>query len=55
MNWGSLANFVEMGGYAAYVWGAYLVTVALIVAEIVSLRARRRRSARDVARHARAS
>jgi len=52
MNWGSLGNFFEMGGYARYVWGAYLVTLALIAAEIVLLRARRRRSVRD-ARQAR--
>jgi heme exporter protein D len=47
MNWGNLGNFLEMGGYARYVWGAYLVTLALIVAEIVLLRVRRRRSMRD--------
>jgi len=47
MNWGSLSNFLEMGGYAGYVWGAYLVTLTLIAAEIVLLRTRRRRSMRD--------
>jgi heme exporter protein D len=50
MNWGSLASFLEMGGYAAYVWGAYVVTTVLIAAEIVALRARRRRIVREVAR-----
>ncbi|HTT11781.1 MAG TPA: heme exporter protein CcmD [Burkholderiaceae bacterium] len=53
MNWGSLADFLEMGGYGRYVWGAYLVTVALIAAEIAAVRARRRRSVRDVARQVR--
>jgi heme exporter protein D len=44
VNWGSLDNFVAMGGYGLYVWGSYAVTFALIVAELVVL-ARRRRSA----------
>ncbi len=44
MNWGSLDNFLAMGGYALYVWGAYAVTLALIVAELVAL-ARRKRNA----------
>ncbi len=43
MNWGSWDNFLAMGGYGLYVWGSYLVTLALIVAEIALL-ARRRRS-----------
>jgi heme exporter protein D len=55
MNWGSLSNFLEMGGYARYVWGAYLVTLALITAEIVVLRVRRRRSMRDVRQAGRGS
>ena len=53
MNWGSVSNFIEMGGYGGYVWGAYIVTIVLIGAEIVALRARRRRTVRDVARRAR--
>jgi heme exporter protein D len=31
-----------MGGYAFYVWGAYGVTAAAIVIEILAVRARRR-------------
>ena len=42
MNWGSLENFLHMGGYGAYVWGSYAVTAALLVAEVAWLRARRR-------------
>ena len=34
MNWGSLDNFLAMGGYGFYVWGSYGVTLALIAAEI---------------------
>jgi heme exporter protein D len=42
MNWGSWDNFLAMGGYAFYVWGSYGVTLALMVAEIVLVRARKR-------------
>jgi len=44
VNWGSLNNFLAMGGYGLYVWGSYVVTLVLIVAELILL-ARRRRSA----------
>jgi heme exporter protein D len=53
MNWGSLSNFWNMGGYAWYVWGAYGVTVVLVAAEIVALRARHKRAVQEVARQAR--
>jgi heme exporter protein D len=42
----SLADFFAMGGYGFYVWGAYLVTAALIVVEIVAVRARLRNARR---------
>jgi heme exporter protein D len=42
MNWGSLENFLAMGGYGFYVWGSYGVTLVLMVAEIALLRARKR-------------
>jgi heme exporter protein D len=35
-----------MGGYGFYVWGSYGVTLILLAAEIIMLRARRRRLAR---------
>jgi heme exporter protein D len=44
VNWGSLDNFLAMGGYALYVWGSYAVTLALIVAELALL-ARRKHNA----------
>ena len=37
-----MSEFLAMGGYGFYVWGAYLVTVLVIVAELVALRSRRR-------------
>ena len=42
MSWGSWSEFWAMGGYALYVWGSYAATAAVIVAEIVMLRLRRR-------------
>ncbi len=42
MNWGSWQNFFAMGGYGLYVWGSYAVTLAVLVAEVVALIARRR-------------
>jgi heme exporter protein D len=42
LSWGSLENFLAMGGYAFYVWGSYLVTLGLLVAEIVLLTLRKR-------------
>ena len=43
MNWGSWSDFFRMGGYALYVWGSYVVTAVLIVAEIVLVAMRRRK------------
>ena len=44
MQWGSVENFLSMGGYGFYVWGSYLVCAAVIVAEVVMVRARGRRA-----------
>lgn len=46
MNWGSLSNFLHMGGYALYVWGSYVVFGMFLVAEVVILLRRRRTLAR---------
>jgi heme exporter protein D len=37
-----MSEFLAMGGYGFYVWGAYGVTALAVVVEIVALRARRR-------------
>ena len=42
MNWGSWSEFFAMGGYAFYVWGSYLVTLGLVIAEIALLALRKR-------------
>jgi heme exporter protein D len=45
MNWNSLAEFVAMGGYGAYVWGSFGVVFGLMAAEVLAL-ARRWRTLR---------
>ena len=37
MSWGSFGEFLAMGGYGLYVWGAYVVTLLLIALELVLL------------------
>jgi heme exporter protein D len=37
-----MSDFLAMGGHGFYVWGAYVVTAIVIVAEVLALRARRR-------------
>ncbi len=44
MQWDGLSDFLHMGGYGFYVWGAYAVTAICIVAELIALRARGRRA-----------
>jgi heme exporter protein D len=44
MQWGSIENFLAMGGYGFFVWGSYGVTLAVIAGEIWALRHRRRRA-----------
>ena len=48
MHWNSLSEFINMGGYGTYVWGSYLVTFVLLTAEIIALRARKRKLAQSV-------
>ena len=42
MQWGSIDNFLAMGGYGFFVWGSYGVTLVIIAAEIWALRNRSR-------------
>ena len=44
MNWGSVDNFLHMGGNGLFVWGSYGMAVLLMLAEPL-LAARRRRRA----------
>lgn len=42
MNWSSLSEFLDMGGYGFYVWGSYLVTFVCIAGEIALVFHRKR-------------
>ncbi len=44
----SLQTFLAMGGYAAYVWPAYAVFFAVLLADSVAPRLRRRRVLREL-------
>ena len=43
-----MGDFLNMGGYGFYVWGAYGVTALVIVVEVASVRARLRAARRQV-------
>jgi len=38
MQWASVNDFMAMGGYGLYVWGSYVVMIAVVVIEIMLLR-----------------
>ena len=42
MSWGSLSDFLSMGGYGLYVWGSYGVMAIVLAAEVAALALRRR-------------
>ena len=44
MNWGSLDNFLAMGGYALYVWGSYAMAVICIALEVFLLMNKNKKS-----------
>ena len=46
MNWGSVPEFLAMGGYAGFVWGSFGVTAACFVLEIALLTKRHRAAVR---------
>ncbi len=50
MNWGSVSEFLAMGGYAGFVWGSYAVVALCIALEIALLAARQRRLRRELRR-----
>ena len=37
-----MTEFFTMGGYGVYVWGAYVVTAIALIAELLSVRSKRR-------------
>ena len=44
MTWQSFDQFLHMGGYGLYVWGAYGLTLVLMLAEAASARRRRQQA-----------
>ena len=46
MQWSSVSEFLAMGSYGLYVWGAYVMTAVVIAAEVVTL-VRRGRTLRE--------
>jgi heme exporter protein D len=51
MNWSSLADFLDMGGYALYVWGSYAMVAGALVWEVVVLRYRQQGARETVRQH----
>jgi heme exporter protein D len=49
MNWGSLDNFITMGGHGLYVWGSVIVSFALLIGEVIVLRTQRTNLLKQVA------
>lgn len=51
MNWGSIHNFLAMGGHAEFVWGSYGLTLIALLWELWSVRQRQRRAHQSLAQH----
>jgi len=49
VSWGSLHDFLAMGGYGGYIWSAYGVLALGVAAEIAGVRARLVRARRVTA------
>lgn len=47
MSWASFEDFVEMGGFALYVWGSYAMVLVAALWEWALLAHRRRRALDD--------
>ena len=52
MNWSSMSDFVDMGGHALYVWGAYLMCLIALVWEGVIVLQRRHRAIDELSANA---
>lgn len=48
MHWQSLSDFLNMGGYAFYVWGSFGLTLVCVIGELITLRLRRQRAIRQI-------
>ena len=45
----SFLEFLDMGGYAGFVWPAYLITAAVLIANLLLPRIRHRRQRKSLA------
>jgi heme exporter protein D len=52
MQWHSVSEFLDMGGYALYVWGSFGISALVVVTEIWQVRARHRDILRNLSREA---
>lgn len=43
MQWHSVGEFFNMGGYALYVWGSFGITFGCMALELLAVNARRKR------------
>ena len=43
MNWSSLSDFLAMGGYALYVWGAFGMAALAVCIEVAQVHGARKR------------
>lgn len=48
MQWNSVSEFLDMGGYALYVWGSFGATALVMVVESLLIRSRRRELLRNL-------
>jgi heme exporter protein D len=48
MQWHSVSEFLDMGGYALYVWGSFGISAVVVIAEILQVRAKRREVLRNL-------
>ena len=53
MSWTSMSEFLHMGGYGLYVWGAYAVTLGLLAVEAIALVWKERATVGNLARELR--
>ena len=51
MGWGSLSEFLAMGGYGMYVWPSFGATALCMVWEVVALRHRRAVAFKEIAQY----
>ena len=52
--WTSFTDFISMGGYGQYVWGAYGMVLFCFICEVIGLIRRRQKAARELMLEARA-